>query len=219
MESIRGAVKRARTVGLFALALICHLTLLMPLFAQSSSGSVEIFFVPNSTRAISVSMATSPVYDFGPILVGSAAVANLPIVVKNQGNVATTLALQVSNQATDLGTRPDGSLLNQHWTLATSTPTGTDTFALFAVFQSSTSKPGNMSFTTPEHVVKDAPQCATATRYKQVGGSGTGVRLPAADLPVGTDTVGVWLNLYPPTRSSNLKPKRFTVTVTTGGCD
>lgn len=187
--------------------------------AQSGSG-LEIFFVPNSTRAMTVAVTTSALqasatsYDFGPVLVGSAAVTNSSLTVTNAGNIASTLALEVSAQATDLGLSPGGQPLNQHWTAAatTSTAAGLDRFVLYAVFQSS--KPANAQYADAGHQVLPAAVCASPTRFK---GGQTGLRVPAN--PAEGNKVGLWFNLFAPLQSSNIKGKRFTVTVTVGGCD
>lgn len=209
--------RRVLRAVLLALACVLSPSSFVLVFAQSQG--VEIVFSPNVFRAVTVALqGPSTFYSFGNILVGSAAVANLPIVVQNDGTVGTTLALTVSNQAADLGLGPTGQPLNQHWTLSTSTSPGVDSFAVFGVFQSTA--PGNGQYADPKHWVKNAARCANdQTDGPLFAGGQSGVRVPAADLPAGTDIVNLWLNLYPPTRSSNLKQKKFTVTVATGGCD
>lgn len=183
------------------------------------SGGLDIFFVPDSTRAVTVAFTTGGVqlstfsYDFGPVLVASAAVATSSLTVTNTGSIASTLAVEVSSQATDLGLNPQGQPLNQHWvTASTDTVAGVDRFVLFAVFQSS--KPDNASFADAQHHVPPAATCAGATRFK---GGQSGLRLPAN--PADGNSAGLWFNLFTPTRSSNVKDKRFSVTVTIGGCD
>jgi hypothetical protein len=201
------------------LAALALAGLAVPAVAQSSQG-VDIAFTPQFSRAVTVTLTGSS-YDFGIIQIGSAAVANAPIVVTTGGAVATSLSVVVSSPAVDLGQYPGGAPMNMHWALSTSTFTGVDTFALFAVFQST--KPINGQYADVVHRVPDAAatpqeQCASnfgnSSPVERFRGGQSGVRVPA-----GSGAVNLWLNLYPPTRSSNLKSKQFQVTVATGGCD
>jgi hypothetical protein len=219
-EGTAGRLKMRTVLGavLLGFALIVHPSSLVP--AQAQILPMQIFFVPNSTRSVSISISTNVLnpsttfYNFGGILVGSAAVSHLSIVVTNTGNMGVTLGLQVSSTAVDMGvTAPI-----KDWTLSTSTFTGVDTFALFAVFQSAA--PGNGQYADLNHWVNfnsgnnfNNPGAATLASATQYAGTGSGYLVPAASTP-GANPVNLWLNLFAPTISSNLHPKQFTVTLT-----
>lgn len=206
------AKRMLSTCGLALLALAAG----RPATAQT----LQIYFTPNSARAISLSTGTlyagATYYNFGAILVGSAAVSNQPLIVSSTGTMATTLALQVSSTAADLGTYPAGPLAgqptNQPWTISASSVPGNNTFVLFAAFQST--QPVNGALALPSDLVGFNPILAsssTAGGGNFQGANQNGVLVPAVP---GENTVDLWFNLYVPQISSNLYPKQFNVTVT-----
>jgi len=184
-----------------------------------SAQTVDIAFKPDFSRSVSLTMNVVGDYDFGTVIVGSSTVANSSISVTNDGAVAASLSIVADAAAIDLGLYPDLTPMNQNWTLSSSTSPGVDTFALFAVFQST--KPGNGQYADEAHRVASTVRCASdypsATPVERYRGGQSGVRVPAG--AAAASNVGLWLNLFAPTRSSNLKQKQFNVIVVTGACD
>lgn len=176
---------------LLLLPLFCFLV--PPLYAQSAG--IDLLVQPDVVRSITVSLEDGTTsYNFGSIEVGLSTVSAGAIVVSNTGNVGTTLSLHVSSNVDVGGSAP--------WAAASSP--GTNAFALFGVFQST--RPADGQYTGSDYVILDAPALASNPKF-QGGQSGDVV-------PAGINNeVNLWLNLFMPTVTTNIRQKKMALTV------
>ncbi|MCI0405534.1 MAG: hypothetical protein L0209_05615 [candidate division Zixibacteria bacterium] len=165
----------------------------LSLYGQSSG--IDLLVQPDVVRSITVSLeGGSTSYNFGSVEVGLSTVSAGAIVVSNTGNVGTTLSLHVSSNVDVGGSAP--------WAAASSP--GTNAYSLFGVFQST--RPADGQYTGSDYVILDSPALASNPRF-QGGQSGDAV-------PAGSNNeVNLWLNLFMPTVTTNIRQKKMALTV------
>lgn len=136
-----------------------------------------------------LSVAASGPIAFGTVLAGSQTVSSSSSTVTNDGNIAETFSLSLTNPST--------------WTAVQLAPSSAEEYALLTQFSSSAPAAG--SFTFANHSLSTTAASSSATRF---AGDQTGVSVAASS------SRSVWFRFNAPTSTAVTTQQNITVTVT-----
>jgi hypothetical protein len=132
--------------------------------------------------------ATGPIA-YGTVIASSETVSGSGSTVTNDGNVAETYSLKLTNPAT--------------WTAVQAAPSGAEEYALSAQFNSGA--PTAVSFTYADHALSTSSVACSGTKF---AGNQTGASVAASAART------LWLRFNAPTSTSVTTEQTITVTVT-----
>lgn len=166
---------------------VLQLALAFSLATLAHAGNPATISVTVTIQNLSVS--TSGPIAFGTVVAGSQTVSSSSSTITNDGNIAETFSLSLTNPST--------------WTAVQQAPSAAEEYALLAQFSSSAPAAG--SFTFANHALSSTSASSSATKF---AGDQTGVSVAASG------SRSAWFRFNAPTSTGVTTQQNITVTVT-----